>query len=222
VNPHIDLHSDARFMGLHAVVKGLTITSIERQFGLYQAILYLHENEIAGDIVECGVWKGGSAMLAALTLLELGDRRRTLWLCDTYEGMTPHGEHDQAVAGVGPEHFEGSVLAVPLEEVFANVATTGYPMENVAPVVGDLTTDKPYDYMPSKIALLRLDTDWYESTKIELEMLYPLVVPGGVVIADDYGHWLGQGKAVDEYFEADPPRPLLNRLDYSGVMWVKP
>lgn len=76
--------------------------------------------------------------------------------------------------------------------------------------------------VPERIALLRLDTDWYESTRAELEYLYPRLVVGGVLIVDDYGHWKGARKAVDEYFAAlGNDAPLLNRLDYTGRMAVR-
>ena len=76
-------------------------------------------------------------------------------------------------------------------------------------------------YLPSGIALLRLDTDWYESTKHELEHLYPLLVSGGVIIIDDYGHWKGAKKAVDEYIKDNNLPLLLNRIDYTGRIGIK-
>jgi len=224
LNPLIDIHRDEAFMAIHEKVKAFTITSIERQYGLYQAVKYILANRIPGDFVECGVWKGGSVMLAELAFREL-EEARTFWLFDTFAGMTTHGEHDCAVAGVGPEHFEGDVLAVSKERVIENLAAVCGPQfyAECRFMVGDVRdTLSPYAVKPPQIALLHLDTDWYESTKVELEVLYPLVVPGGVVIADDYGQWLGQGKAVDEYLDEHGPRPLLHRMDYSGAMWVKP
>ena len=76
-------------------------------------------------------------------------------------------------------------------------------------------------YLPSGIALLRLDTAWYESIKHELEHLYPLLVAGGVIIIDDYGHWKGAKKAVDEYIKDNNLPLLLNRLDYTGRIGIK-
>jgi predicted O-methyltransferase YrrM len=75
--------------------------------------------------------------------------------------------------------------------------------------------------LPESISVLRLDTDWYESTRAELEVLYPRLSPGGVLIIDDYGHWGGAKKAVDEYFRGRP-KPLLQYTDYTGRMGVKP
>ena len=73
--------------------------------------------------------------------------------------------------------------------------------------------------MPERIALLRIDTDWYESTRHELVHLYPRLSPGGVLIIDDYGHWQGARKAVDEYFQAGL---FLNHIDYTGRLAIKP
>lgn len=70
--------------------------------------------------------------------------------------------------------------------------------------------------IPGKISVLRLDTDWYESTKKELEVLYPKLAVGGVLMIDDYGYWGGAKKAVDEYF-ADIPRPFLQYTDSAGI-----
>ena len=75
-------------------------------------------------------------------------------------------------------------------------------------------------YLPGEIALLRLDTDWYKSTQHELIHLYPLLVGSGVLIIDDYGHWQGAKKAVDEYFS--DKKILLNRIDYTGRISIKP
>jgi O-methyltransferase len=105
-------------------------------------------------------------------------------------------------------------------EVRGAVLSTGYPDERVHLVEGRVEETLPGG-APAEIALLRLDTDWYESTKHELEHLYPRLSPGGVLILDDYGHYEGARRAVDEYFEAEGGRPLLSRIDYTGRIGVK-
>jgi hypothetical protein len=102
-----------------------------------------------------------------------------------------------------------------------NVCGTGYPREKLHFVVGKVEDTIPAT-MPRKIALLRLDTDWYDSTKHELSHLFPLLRPQGVLIVDDYGHWQGARKAVDEYFAAHQTGILLHRIDYTGRIAVKP
>jgi len=109
----------------------------------------------------------------------------------------------------------------PLDRVRRNVLATGYPAERVHFIQGKVEDTLPAN-APDRIALLRLDTDWYESTHHELTHLYPRLSPGGVLIIDDYGHWQGSRLAVDEFFAARAYTPLLGRMDYTGRMMVKP
>lgn len=204
-----------------------TMTSPERVFALRQAVRYVVEAKVPGDIVECGVWKGGSMMAVARTLLDLGSRDRALHLFDTYEGMpAPTGE-DVSYTGEPAERQldaaakDDLVWAMAgLEQVKANVLSTGYPAERIRFVKGKVEDTIPA-HAPEKIALLRLDTDWYESTRHELIHLYPRLSPGGVLIIDDYGHWQGARRAVDEYFAGTKAPILLNRIDYTGRLGLK-
>src|SRR5690606_24776929 len=102
----------------------------------------------------------------------------------------------------------------------SNMVSTGYPMERCHFVEGKVEDTIPAT-VPDRISLLRLDTDWYESTRHELEHLWPLLQPGGVLIIDDYGHFEGARKAVDEYFLDRSDAPLLNRIDYTGRIAIK-
>lgn len=221
MDPLIDLKCDELFTAINRVAKPLTLTSIERQYALYEAVRYVSLSKITGDIVECGVWKGGSMLIAAHTLAGLGDTDRTLWLYDTFEGMTPPGAADVPVAGIGADHFyKAPKLRAGVNEAKATMALSGYPEDRIDYIVGDVR-DSLQVMRPKSIALLRLDTDWYDSTKVELEALYDLVVPGGVVLFDDYGHWLGSKQAIDEFFASRGEHPLLHRMDYSGRVMVK-
>ena len=210
-------------------VRRHTLTSAPRIAALCDSIEYLARNEIEGDIVECGVWKGGSMMAAALTLMRMGDTDRDLYLFDTYTGMTEPTEADvsspydgyspqkrwQRISGKG-----GEWAGVPVGEVQAAVESTGYPAERIHCVAGKVEDTLP-EQAPEHVALLRLDTDWYESTKHELVTLYPRLVDGGVLIVDDYGHYEGARRAVDEYFDDSGEAVLLNRIDYTGRVAVK-
>ena len=189
-----------------------------------EAVEYVVERDIEGDIVECGVWRGGSMMTAALTLQRLGVQRR-LQLFDTYEGMTKPGEWDVRSHGVSElERWErsggavGKEAEVSMGEVRAAMASTGYDMSLVTLVKGSVEETLP-GAVPEAIALLRLDTDYYSSTRHELEHLYPRLAYGGVLIIDDYGGYEGARRAVDEYFAGR--RPLLAPTDPSGRMTVK-
>jgi hypothetical protein len=215
------------FLDLYERCREMTMTSIERMFALYSATRYIVDSKISGDFVECGVWRGGSVMLIALTLQSLGIDDRTIWLYDTFDGMTAPSEHDvQAMTG----RFAAHVLAehqktaddpfwgyAPRRIVEENVRSTGY--ENVRFIEGDVMKTIP-EHAPQSIAVLRLDTDWYESTRHELVHLYPRIPRGGVVIIDDYGYWSGARKATDEFLDTLPSRPLLHRIDYTGRMFV--
>lgn len=214
---------------IYKKVQPYTLTSSERVFSLCNAVQYIQEKNIEGDIVECGVWKGGSMMAVAQTLINSGDTSRNLYLFDTFEGMTPPTEKDVDIGGITAERLmeqsdrmqDDSVWCrATLEIVKAAVNSIGYPSEKIHFVKGLVEQTIP-QFSPGKIALLRLDTDWYESTKHELEHLFPRLVKGGVLIIDDYGHWQGARKAVDEYLEKNNVKILLNRIDYTGRIAVK-
>jgi O-methyltransferase len=214
------------------LVRPYTMTSTERIVGLIDAIRYVSRANIPGAIVECGVWRGGSMMAAAQTLLTMGCRDRDLYLFDTFEGMPePAGTQLDYLGRSAGELLSQSrtkseaqqlndvlVAWSPLNEVKANLSRTGYPAERCHYVAGKVEDSLPQS-APVSIAVLRLDTDWYESTKHELTHLFPRLAPGGVLIVDDYGHWEGAQRAVDEYFASTPV--LFHRIDYTGRMLVK-
>ena len=219
---------DQSTLEIYDKVRPYTMTSLERVVALSDAIRYLIDNGIDGAIVECGVWKGGSMMAAALTLLDMHKTDRDLFLFDTFEGMTPPSERDRTLRGesahelmAGSDRQSSWIWArSPLHEVKEAMTSTGYPSTRVRFVQGRVEDSLPRS-APETIALLRLDTDWYESTRWELEFLYPQLVRGGVLIVDDYGHWEGARRAVDEYIREHGHRLLLNRVDYTGRIAVK-
>lgn len=214
--------------GIIEKVKPFTLTSEERIAALCNSVAYVVRWNIPGSIVECGVWKGGSMMAAALTLQHFDATDRDLYLFDTFAGMTAPSANDtrardgvaasEIMANAAPDH--GIFCFCPLEEVVQNVSSVGYPAHLVHYVKGDVAHTLPGS-APAQIALLRLDTDWYDSTKHELETCYPRLSAGGVLIVDDYGHWEGAGKATDEFVEAAASPILLNRIDYTGRLAVK-
>ena len=201
-----------------------TMTTPPRIYALARAVEHVVGGRVPGALVECGVWRGGSMMAVALTLLSLGVDDRELYLFDTFEGMTEPGEEDVMHTGqrahdlVGDEHYRA---AAPLEDVRDAVLGVGYPGDRIHFVRGPVEETLPGE-APAEIALLRLDTDWYSSTKHELVHLYPRLSPGGVLIVDDYAYWLGARKAVDEYLAENGLSLLLNRVDYTARIAVKP
>jgi hypothetical protein len=241
--PPPDLAADAAFMAAWERCRGFTMTSIERMHSLWVAARHVALARLEGDVVECGVWKGGSSMLAALALQSVGDTTRHLWLYDTFSGMTEPTGRDVDLAGRaardewsaqaaraanGANAANGAKgggdagwCASPLDEVKAALASTGVAPQRLHFVVGKVEETIPKE-APAKIALLRLDTDWYESTKHELLHLWPRLVSGGLLIVDDYGHWAGARAAVDEFLAAQQRPLLLHRIDYTGRIAQKP
>lgn len=220
---------EEEFWNIYNQCREYTMTSPERMYSLYKAVKYVVQAKLEGDFVECGVWKGGSAMVIAYTLKALRVTDRDIFLYDTFEGMSEPTEHDMKnstgdgnhVRKYWEEQQKGGInewCYSSLDEVRSNLERTGYPMSQIHTVKGKVEDSIP-NTIPKKISLLRLDTDWYESTKHELMYLYPILTDKGVLIIDDYGSWAGAKKAVDEFF-ADTPI-LLNRVDTTGRIGVK-
>jgi O-methyltransferase len=210
-------------------VRPWTMTGPDKIYALIQAVRYVARHRIPGDVVECGVWRGGSMQAVARTLASVGDTTRDLHLFDTYEGMPPPTDRDvrrsdertadELLATESPE--ESKVWAVAtLEDVKDGFSRVPYPAERVHFVKGKVEDTIP-SHAPEQISILRLDTDWYESTRHELEHLYPRLSPGGVLLLDDYGYWEGAREAVDEFLEQSGERLLLMRMA-SGRLAVKP
>ena len=226
---HAHRDFDAADREIIRTVSPYTQTSWEKLHGLLRATEYVARNEIPGAFVECGVWRGGSMMAAALTLARLGSRDRELYLFDTFSGMVEPGDRD-----VDHRHRHArdtwARLARPdegsewcragLEEVRAAMGSVDYPPERIHYVAGRVEDTLPAG-APDEIALLRLDTDWYESTRCELVHLYPRLAVGGVLIIDDYGSWQGCRSAVDEYLSEHKIPLLLSRLDAGARIGVK-
>ena len=219
------------FLDLYERCKAFTMTSIERLYGLYKSVEYLCASGIRGDLAECGVWRGGSCMLMALVLLRQRETARRIIMFDTFEGHPrPDAEKDVDIWGNrAVDEWQRRDAAgttgewgfASLAETQANLRSTGYPGDRLVFVKGMVEATVPQN-TPTHLALLRLDTDWYESARVALRHLYPKLMPGGVLIIDDYGHYKGQRQAVDAYFREIGLAPLLHRIDYSCRVMVKP
>jgi hypothetical protein len=219
---------DAGMVKLIDRVRPFTMTSPERVKALWDAVLYVVRAQIPGSIVECGVWRGGSMMVAALALQSDRETDRDLYLFDTFQGMVEPGPHDLRHDDV----HAADILSEPeipggtpwravstLDEVQRNMRSVGYPDERIHYVEGRVEDTVPQE-APHEIAILRLDTDWYESTKHELVHLFPRIAPGGVLIIDDYDFWQGAKRAVDEYFRETAVPILLMRIDEEARLAV--
>lgn len=208
----------------YKLVKPYTMTTEARVFALIDAVRYVHQTRIAGAMVECGVWRGGSMMTVLRTLAHLEVNDREVYLYDTYEGMSDPIDKDGAeVNELHQKHVQkhGGWSIASLEEVQHNIGQCPYPAARIHYVKGKVEDSIP-GTIPETISLLRLDTDWYESTRHELEHLFPRLSQGGVLILDDYGAFEGCKRAVDEYFTDNPTRFFfLHCIDDAGRMLIK-
>jgi O-methyltransferase len=225
----VDIQKDRQFLEIFDRCKDFTMTGLERSYALYLSVRYVVEAGIEGDLVECGVWRGGSCMLMALTLQSLGATDRRIYLYDTFAGLTRptdkdvNWDNETAIDSWRQQERadRNDWCYAPLEEVQRNLHSTGYPQDKLHYVRGPVEETVP-GTSPDRIALLRLDTDWYESTHHLLQHFYPRLAALGVLLIDDYGHWQGAREAVDTYLAQNGLPLLLNRVDYTGRVALKP
>ncbi len=211
-------------------VLGYTMIPDESLFAVIEAVRYVSQWKIPGSFVECGVWRGGATMAAALTLKQFGDTDRSIYLYDTFTGMTEPKDEDSDPRGKINVHEtyrkkqtgvdESNWCRADLDDVKQNMAKTDYPFDKFMFVEGKVEDTLP-NTLPEEIAILRLDTDWYESTKQELIYLFPRLVSKGVIIVDDYYSWTGSKQAVDEYLDSINSPVFLKRVA-DTVIGVKP
>ena len=192
-------------------------TMVDKNHLLYldKILYYINRNNIIGSIVECGVWKGGCCMFMAYCQKKYSKRLRNIYMYDTYTGMTlPNTDKDGEKSldiynkinnnlykrDYDKWHNENKWAYAPLDFVKNNMLLVNYDNDKIHYIKGDVCeTLKNKDNLPEKISILRLDTDWYESTKIEIHVLFPLVSINGFIIIDDYYVWKGSQIATDEF-----------------------
>lgn len=198
---------------------------------MWEAIEYVARNKISGDFVECGVWRGGLSILAHRKMMDCGLNDRKLFLYDTFEGMSTPTSEDLDLSGrkafdrmerEAKRENKINVWAYASEaDVRSNINLFTQAPESFILVKGKVEDTIPAT-IPDSIAILRLDTDWYESTKHELMHLYNRLSSGGVILIDDYGVWQGCRLAVDEFFSDIPNRPYFVYTDKGGLAGIKP
>jgi O-methyltransferase len=210
--------TDPVFWRMYAAASPFSLLHISGFYNVFQSMHHIRRNNLPGDLVECGCFLGGVGIFMALLREYLDMSDRTIWLLDTFEGF-PDGQHDHFIGQDAPinsvryDNFRSDVednIAHCLPE-HRNLRLIEGPVEATLPTL-DIRV----------IALLRLDTDFYTSTKAELEHLYGRLVRGGVLIVDDYGIFQGSRRATDEYLARLQAPPLLNRIDTGVWAGVKP
>lgn len=227
-----DIDSETR--EIFNAVEPFTMTGLVRVHALVSAVEYVVREGVPGAFAECGVWRGGSVLAMLLKLLRLGATDREIYLYDTFDGMTVPGGQDTSrferpaletwrratASGRKPWDRWFKPERFTFEEVKKTILSSGYPSSRINFIQGQVEDTIPR-HVPETIALLRLDTDWFQSTFHELVHLYPRVSRGGILLVDDYGHWDGCRMAVDQYFSENAPRVMLNRIDYTARIGVK-
>lgn len=192
------------------IANGISMTPQIRRYNLIQALEYIAHYGLEGDLVECGVWKGGNIVIYK-KFIEENDIKKKIYAFDTFQGMSNPDQNDYIIDGAisaqtildkDNKKVTNDWGVCSLEEVKFNISQRTKNLNNIFFIKGKVEeTLLNKINLPKKISLLRLDTDFYQSTKIELEILYDKVCKGGVIIIDDYGHWAGSKKAVDEFFK---------------------
>lgn len=226
----LPIEASAEDIEIIRAVMPFTMTTPERVWALIKSVDYVIQNDIPGALVECGVWRGGSAMAIASQLRRNNGEDREIWLYDTFNGMSEPTDLDTEISTGRSAHdlMEGTPIGdgnnvwarATRADVSTNLATTGFPQENIRLIEGDVSKTL-LQTLPTTVSLLRLDTDWYESTRDELKHLYPLLSPGGVCILDDYGHWDGARRAFEEFTQSEGLAPLVLPIDASGRIFTK-
>jgi O-methyltransferase len=200
-------------------VRPYTLLGPERLHSLYVLAQRIEDERIQGDVIECGVCNGGSAAILA-RFATRSRLNRTVWLLDSFQGMPQVTEHDGVGAdGHTAESHVGKEVG-DIGRVREVLRLVGAKMDRVRIVPGWF--QETFSSVTAKqIAVLNIDADWYESVKLCLTTFYDRVVPGGFVSFDDYGHWPGCKKAVDEFFQARHLRYRLTAADYTAHWFRK-
>lgn len=219
---------NAEKLDLFRKVYPYTMSGYKRLSNVYNLANKIEQDKWEGAFAECGVWKGGCSAVMAFVAKKHNSNRK-IWLFDSFEGLPEPTIEDGDIA----KKYAGNKAEGKLKTIHECVG----PLEDVKKVFFDVLNIKEdnvvikkgwfQDTLPKErenigsIAILRLDGDWYESTKVCLENLYDNVILGGYIIIDDYGHWEGAKKALDEFFITRNIKPDLIKIDYTGIYFKK-
>ncbi len=215
-----------QFRELYFQVRNFTMLSRERLYDFYLSVDYVMDNEIRGDIVEVGCWGGGALALALSRVITRHGQKRNVWGFDTFEGHPEPSSDELDVWGNNQlERFEefrsrgDDWCKVEIKQVRENVETVCASTKQLQLIKGKAEETLKVE-VPETVSVLRIDVDWYEPSLASLDVLYPRLSRGGVLIIDDYGHHSGSRKAFNEYFRSSCPK--ITHIDYSCISLVKP
>ena len=228
-NEHFIAEIHQRELDIIKSISNFSMSTPANHWAIIQSIKHISKNNIDGDFVECGVWKGGNIILFKL-IANQQQLNKKIYAFDTFEGMPEPGGMDFDLKNIDAKKTFNKYkdkdikwCYSTLDEVKSNIKSfdKNY-IDSYSFIKGKVEeTLNDEKNLPNKISLLRLDTDFFESTKKELEILFPKLVSGGVLIIDDYGHWKGAKRAVDEYFELEKNFLWLHRIDYASRLLIK-
>lgn len=191
---------------------------LRRLESLEQCVLQALSENVPGDLVETGVWRGGASILMKAVLAALEEHERKVWVVDSFQGL-PRPDPTRFPADAGPALSDfNAYLGVSLDEVKANFARYGLLNEQVRFIEGWFSESLPNAPI-ERIAVLRADGDLYESTMDILDNLYGKVSPGGFIIIDDYGALQSCRSAVDDFRAAHGITDAIQTIDWTGVYW---
>jgi hypothetical protein len=211
-------------------VKGRTMGSTIQQYTMWQVANHVEDAGLTGAIAEFGVWRGGMSMIGARVLSERNSTRN-VYLFDTFEGMTAPSSLDRELfsdqsadellklesKNLRKKDSYNTWCIADFDDVTAGMKTTGIRESQYHLIQGDVLQTVPKN-LPQSLAVCRIDTDWYESTAHIIENCWDLIVPGGVLILDDYDMWTGARKAVDDFFESRELKPLMIRPEVGRII----
>lgn len=210
--------TDARQEGRDWPLEAETMVGLKRLDSLQHCVTSVIRNGIPGDLIETGVWRGGSSIFMRAILKAYGDTSKKVWLADSFRGLPPPDPSRYPV-DEGDTLWKYSELAIPMEQVKANFSRYGLLDDQVAFLPGwfrDTLPTAPIE----RLAVLRLDGDLYESTMEALVALYPKVSAGGFVIVDDYGLPTCRA-AIEDFRRAQGITDPIHLIDWTGAYWQR-
>jgi O-methyltransferase len=208
----LERREDGRDWPVHAE----TMVGMRRLQQLQDAVETVLREQVPGDLIETGVWRGGASIFMRAILAAHGDTIRTVWVADSFQGL-PTPDPAAYPGDTGVDWWDDADLVIPLDQVKENFRRYGLLDEQVRFLPGwfrDTLPTAPIE----RLAVLRLDGDLYESTIVALESLYPKLTPGGFVIVDDYALPTCR-QAVDDFRDARGIREPMEHVDWTGAHW---